>query len=176
MSHVTCAKLLVAELIRACSLQPSSPTVHAAMDDLTEGDSQDQAGWDPAGSFWDALLPLIEWAPVDPQPGPETVKLRYKFMLSSPGHAHRTMLLGVKTNGNGSSPGRSLVQFAGGLWHGGWRQDKDNGELEILWEENAHLGQCTPVTFEPQVYRPIPRTSSFSRESKGKLEVLTLYE
>ena len=137
---------------------------------------RDEAGWDPAGSFWDALLPLIEWAPVDPQPSPETFKLRYKFMLSSPGHAHRTVLLGVKTNGPGSNIVRSLVQFEGGLWHGGWRHFNDNGELEILWEENAREGQWTPQTLDPQVFVPIPRTTSFSRESEGKLEVLTRYQ
>ena len=140
---------------------------------------QDQAGWEPSGAHLEPLAPLTGGAPVCwPQPGPwdEAIALHYKFVLSSLGHAHRTMLLGVENILNSNSPGRTLVQFEGGPWHGGWHQDEETGELEILWEEHAFLRQCTPVTCEPQVYRRIPCTTSFSRESAGKLEVLTLWE
>ena len=137
---------------------------------------QAQAGWELKGVHLEPLVPLTGGAPVCwPQPGPwdEAVVLHYKFVLSSQGHAHRTMLLGVENILNSNSLGRTLVQFEGGPWQGGWHQDEGNGELDILWEEHAFLRQCAPVTFARQVYRPIPRTTSFSRESAGKLEVLS---
>jgi hypothetical protein len=129
--------------------------------DIVKGGGAPKLYSDPAAGVV-AVLPSGDspWPPpswdLRPPPPPtaavEEPRIIHEFMHTSNHWTEpRKMELAIKGSGE------SVVRFAGGAWHGSWREWE--GSFMVYW----HCKGQSMLPQEPRTYLPIPGTSCYSR-------------